>query len=72
MYSIIYSPQAKDDLLALQHSEPAAFRKAATLIEELKVHPRTGTGHPDSPCMQIRNSKTMLTMLTLLIRRGDS
>ena len=44
MYSIIYSPQAKDDLLALQHSEPAAFRKAATLIEELKVHPRTGTG----------------------------
>lgn len=44
MYSIIYSPQAKDDLLALQHSESAAFRKAATLIEELKVHPRTGTG----------------------------
>lgn len=47
MYSIIYSPQAKDDLLALQGSEPAAFRKAATLIEELKVHPRTGTGHPE-------------------------
>jgi len=47
MYSIIYSPQAKDDLLALQRSEPAAFRKAATLVEELKVHPRTGTGHPE-------------------------
>lgn len=47
MYDIIYSPQAKDDLLTLQRSEPAAFRKAATLIEELKVHPRTGTGKPE-------------------------
>lgn len=47
MYDIIYSPQAKDDLLTLQRSEPAAFRKAAALIEELKVHPRTGTGKPE-------------------------
>lgn len=47
MYDIIYSPLAKDDLLTLQRSEPAAFRKAAMLIEELKVHPRTGTGHPE-------------------------
>ena len=47
MYDIIYSPQAKDDLLTLQRSEPATFRKAAALIEELKVHPRTGTGKPE-------------------------
>ena len=47
MYDIIYSPQTKDDLLTLQRSEPAAFRKAAALIEELKVHPRTGTGKPE-------------------------
>lgn len=47
MYDIIYSPQAKDDLLTLQHSEPAAFRNAAALIEELKVHPRTGAGKPE-------------------------
>jgi len=47
MYDIIYSPQAKNDLLYLQRSEPAAFRKAAALIEELKVHPRTGTGKPE-------------------------
>lgn len=47
MYDIIYSPQAKDDLLNLQRSEPAAFRKAVVLIEELKVHPRTGTGKPE-------------------------
>ena len=47
MYRIIIAPQAKDDLLTLQRSEPAAFRKAAALIEELKVHPRTGTGKPE-------------------------
>lgn len=47
MYEIIYSPKAKDDLLKLQRSEPAAFKKAAKFIEELKVHPKTGTGHPE-------------------------
>lgn len=47
MYEIIYSPKAKDDLRALQRYEPAAFRKAAALIEELKTHPRTGTGKPE-------------------------
>ena len=47
MYDIIFSPQAKQDLKSLQRSEPASFRKAAALVEELKVHPRTGTGHPE-------------------------
>ena len=47
MYDIIYSPKAKEDLLALQRSEPAAFKKVGKFIEELKVHPRTGTGHPE-------------------------
>ncbi len=28
-------------------NEPKAFAKAQTLIEELKEHPRTGTGHPE-------------------------
>ena len=46
MYDIIYSPQAKDDLRNLQKSEPSAFKKAVILIEELKLHPRTGTGKP--------------------------
>lgn len=39
MYDIIYSPRATKDLLALQRSEPAAYKKVAKFIEELKVHP---------------------------------
>ncbi len=30
----------------LRRNEPAAFEKAAKLIEELKIHPRSGTGKP--------------------------
>ena len=47
MYEIIYSPQAIEDLLRLQHSEPAAYKKVGKFIEELKEHPKTGTGHPE-------------------------
>ena len=47
MYEIIYSPRAIRDLLQLQRSEPAAYRKAAKFIEELREHPKTGTGHPE-------------------------
>lgn len=47
MYDIIYSPKAMEDLLALQRSEPAAYKKVGKFIEELKVHPQTGTGHPE-------------------------
>lgn len=47
MYRIIIAPQAKDDLLRLQKSEPFAFKKAQRFIEELMVHPKTGTGHPE-------------------------
>lgn len=47
MYRIIFTPQAKEDLLRLQKSEPKAFRKAERFIEELRVHPATGTGHPE-------------------------
>ena len=47
MYTIIYSPKAKEDFLKLRRDEPAAFKKASKFIEELKVHPKTGTGHPE-------------------------
>lgn len=47
MYRIIFTPQAKEDLLRLQKSEPKVFRKAERFIEELRVHPTTGTGHPE-------------------------
>lgn len=47
MYDIIYSPKAKDDLLRLQRDEPAAYKKVGKFIEELRIHPKTGTGHPE-------------------------
>ena len=54
MYEIIYAPQAIEDLLFLQRSEPVAFRKVEKFIEELKVHPKTGTGHPE----QLKENRT--------------
>ncbi|MBQ7690082.1 MAG: Txe/YoeB family addiction module toxin [Muribaculaceae bacterium] len=47
MYEIIISPKAIVHLRRLQSNEPTAYEKAVVLIEELKVHPRTGTGHPE-------------------------
>ena len=47
MYEIIYSPRAVQDILRLQRSEPAAYKKVAKFIEELREHPTTGTGHPE-------------------------
>lgn len=47
MYKIVYSPKAIEDLLRLKRSEPAAYKKAAKFIQELKEHPKTGTGHPE-------------------------
>lgn len=47
MYIITYSPDAEIDLARLKKSEPASFRKASKLLDEIAVHPRTGTGHPE-------------------------
>ena len=47
IYSIRLSDRVKDDLARLAKSEPKAFAKAGTFIEELRVHPKTGTGHPE-------------------------
>ena len=46
-YRIIVSPTAQQHLARLAFSEPKAFAKASRFLEELKVHPRTGTGHPE-------------------------
>ena len=47
MYDIIFSPDATQDLIRLQRSEPSAYKKVNKFIEELKLHPKTGTGHPE-------------------------
>ena len=47
MYRIEYWEQALLDIAKLKKSEPAAYKKVVVFIEELKEHPKTGTGHPE-------------------------
>lgn len=47
MYKITFSPEAETDLSKLKRSEPACFKKAVKLLNELVEHPKTGTGHPE-------------------------
>ncbi len=47
MYDIIFSDKAKADLAFLRRNEPAVHKKAVRLLNELMVHPKTGTGHPE-------------------------
>ena len=44
MYTIVFTEDAKKDLKELQKKAPQAISKLAKLLDELKVHPRTGTG----------------------------
>jgi len=36
MYTLVFAPQALDDLSKLKKSEPAAFKKAGKLLAELQ------------------------------------
>ena len=47
IYSIQLSPEAAKDLAKLRKDEPKAFEKALGLLDELRDHPRTGTGTPE-------------------------
>ena len=44
MYTIIFSDDAKKDLKELHKKAPQALPKLAKLLDELREHPRTGTG----------------------------
>ena len=46
-YRIQYRELAKVHLARLAVSDPKALKKVQGLIEELKEHPRVGTGHPE-------------------------
>ena len=46
-YKIELKKQAEKDLFALAKSEPKFFSKAQSLIEELKLHPKTVSGKPE-------------------------
>ena len=44
MYTIVFTEDAKKDLKELQKKAPQAISKLAKLLDELKEHPRNGTG----------------------------
>lgn len=47
MYRISFADRVQDDLEHLAAHEPAAFKKAMKMLNELAEHPQTGTGHPE-------------------------
>ena len=44
MYQIVFSDDAKKDLKELHRKAPMAVAKLSRLLEEIREHPRTGTG----------------------------
>lgn len=51
MYTVVFSPDAQKDLINLKKKAPNAFKKFKKIYEELKLHPRTGTGQ----CEQLKH-----------------
>ncbi len=47
MYVIEFTEQAVEDLKWLKRAEVRAYKKVQKLIEELALHPSTGTGRPE-------------------------
>ena len=47
MYKVTYAPIAEEGLAKLKRNEPASFQKAVKLLNEIAIHPKTGTGHPE-------------------------
>ena len=44
MYRLVFTDDARKGLAALQKKAPTAIKKLNTLLEEIKMHPTTGTG----------------------------
>ena len=47
IYKVTPTSEAEADLVRLAKNEPKVYAKAVLFIEELKVHPKTGLGHPE-------------------------
>jgi len=43
-FEVTFTPKALEDVALLQKHAPQALKKLAKLLDELKEHPRTGTG----------------------------
>ena len=70
MYSITYSLEAQEGLAKLKRSEPAAFRKAVKLLNEIVEHPQSGTGHPE-PLKGIFETEVHVDVLSTYGHYGD-
>lgn len=44
MYQVVFSKDAQKGLKMLNKKSPQSLKKLATLVEELRQHPRSGTG----------------------------
>ena len=44
MYTLVFSEDAKKDLKELHKRAPSAVSKLSKLLDEIREHPRTGTG----------------------------
>ena len=44
MYTLVFSEEAKKDLKELHRKAPLAVSKLSKLLDEIREHPRTGTG----------------------------
>lgn len=44
MYTIVFTEEAKKDLVELHKKAPRAVSKLSKLLDEVREHPRTGTG----------------------------
>ena len=66
MYTIVFTDDAKKDLKELQRKAPQAIAKLAKLLDELKEHPRTGTGQVEpqrammGPCILDVSQKSIV------------
>ena len=56
MYKIDYTPNSIKDVAKLKKSEPRAYKKLSKLLDELKKHPKFGTGHP-KPLVENRSNQ---------------
>ena len=53
MYTVKFNSEAEKDLALLQKKAPQALPKLAKLLDELKIHPRSGTGQ----CERLKHYK---------------
>lgn len=47
LYELRYTDEAKEGLFRLAKSEPKVYQKAVRFLDEIREHPKTGTGHPE-------------------------